>query len=92
MNDDYRRGFEQAFLMTTRVVERLIPLVSNDKVALSTLKALMSDLYSGHCYHLPTRWKDSGLAIVMGLMRLAGSGSMFYRFDPDRVHDDEEGN
>jgi hypothetical protein len=91
-HDGYRAGFNRCATMATRICELLLEQCATQPQAAAVMRAYMAYFFSGHAYHLPTRYQDCGLAITQGLMRLCGCGEVYYRFNPDAVNEWNEEN
>ena len=85
--ESYKDGFNSATQMATRAVEITCALYADSSAAIGGLKCFMALLFSGHHFHLPTRFKDCGVAISNGLMRLVGHDGVYFMFDANAVND-----
>lgn len=88
--DSYKSGFNHSTAMATRACELTMRHFTESDQGLAALKLFMAYMFSGHHYHLPTTYKDAGLAIVHGLMRLAGFGGTYFMYDADAVRNWDE--
>jgi hypothetical protein len=92
--ESYRRGFNAGTINATRAAELAIKQFQESTPALQALKVYMAYLFSGHHYHMPTRYQDAGLALTHGLMRLVGFSGTYFVYDAEAVRnwDELEGN
>jgi len=88
--DAYKRGFNAGTMMATRACELAMDVFQHSTPALQAMKVYMAYLFSGHHHHMPTRYKDSGLAITQGLMRLVGFSGTYFLYDAKAVAEWDE--